>query len=228
MDTSLPAFGASPFEQRGMDTRRIASWVVIAALHIGFFYAFSHGLVQHVSQAVPKVIFAVMLPAEKPAEQPRPEVLPQPKKLTPPVEHVPPPVPVIEPTPTPAVVSGPVPMRESAPQTQPQSMAAAGAPAQSPQAAAPRVISSVEYLQAPRPEYPASSRRRGEEGVVQLRVLINEAGRATQIDIVKSSEWPRLDEAARQAVLRAVFKPYMENGRAMPVFAIVPINFQLG
>ena len=67
----------------------------------------------------------------------------------------------------------------------------------------------------------------GEEGQVILRVLINEKGRSERVEIQKTSGSPRLDEAGRQAVQRALFKPYTENGQPMPVYAIVPIKFQL-
>ncbi|WP_335340169.1 energy transducer TonB [Collimonas arenae] len=76
-------------------------------------------------------------------------------------------------------------------------------------------------------KYPAVSKRMGEEGKSVIRVLINDKGRAERVEIQKSSGSSRLDEAAKQAVMRALFKPYTEDGKAMPVFAIVPINFQL-
>ena len=68
----------------------------------------------------------------------------------------------------------------------------------------------------------------GEEGKAVLRVLVNEKGRAEHIELQKSSGSPRLDDAARQAIARALFKPYLEDGRAIAVYAIVPITFQLG
>jgi protein TonB len=61
-----------------------------------------------------------------------------------------------------------------------------------------------------------------------LRVLIGEKGQAEQVTIQKSSGSEKLDEAGRQAVLRALYKPYIEDGKAIPVYALVPINFQLG
>lgn len=67
----------------------------------------------------------------------------------------------------------------------------------------------------------------GEEGKAMLRVLVNDKGRAERIEIQKSSGSPRLDEAARQAVQRALFKPYMEDGKPVAVFAVIPISFQL-
>jgi periplasmic protein TonB len=91
----------------------------------------------------------------------------------------------------------------------------------------PKTISSVEYLQAPQPEYPSMSRRMGEQGKVILRILVNEKGRAEHIDIQRSSGFPRLDDAARAAASRALFKPYVEDGKAMAVYVVVPIGFQL-
>ena len=65
----------------------------------------------------------------------------------------------------------------------------------------------------------------GEEGMVVLRVLINELGRADRIEIERSSGHARLDEAARIAVQRALFRPYIENGVARMALATIPIEF---
>lgn len=67
----------------------------------------------------------------------------------------------------------------------------------------------------------------GEEGKVLMRVLVNDKGRPERVDVQTSSGSPRLDEAAKQAVMRAVFKPHIEAGRPVPVYAIIPIKFQL-
>jgi protein TonB len=92
----------------------------------------------------------------------------------------------------------------------------------------PKTISSgVEYIRAPEPEYPLISRRMHEEGKTLLRVLVDETGHPERAEIKKSSGSVRLDEAAQQAVLAVLFKPYVEDGRAIPVFALVPINFHL-
>lgn len=92
----------------------------------------------------------------------------------------------------------------------------------------PRTISSgVEYLRQPRPEYPLSARRLREEGKILLRVLVNVEGFPEQAEIEKSSGFSRLDEAARRAVLAALFKPHREGGRPIAVYALIPISFQL-
>jgi protein TonB len=95
--------------------------------------------------------------------------------------------------------------------------------------APPRTIpaSAVEYIVSPRPAYPLYSRRAKETGVVMLRVLIDDGGLPAQIVIEKSSGFPRLDEAALVAMRGARFKPYMENGRALAVWAPAPVIFEL-
>jgi len=88
-------------------------------------------------------------------------------------------------------------------------------------------MSDVAYLVQPTPRYPPESRRIREQGLVMLRVLIDETGHARTVEIYKSSGHPRLDEAARAAVTRAVFKPYMHAGIARAAAAIVPVEFSL-
>lgn len=86
-------------------------------------------------------------------------------------------------------------------------------------------VAEVAYLTPPRPHYPAESRRSGEQGLVLLRVMIDELGRAARIEIQRSSGYARLDAAARDAVEHAVFRPYLEDGVARTVFATIPIEF---
>ena len=88
-------------------------------------------------------------------------------------------------------------------------------------------MSDVAYLVQPAPHYPPESRRIHEHGLVVLRVIIDESGHAREVEIYRSSGHPRLDEAARSAVARAVFKPYMDGGVARASAAIVPIEFSL-
>jgi len=89
-------------------------------------------------------------------------------------------------------------------------------------------MSDVAYVVQPAPSYPTESRRTREHGLVLLRVLIDEQGHAKTIEVYRSSGHPRLDEAARAAVLRAVFKPFIDRGGvARAAAAIVPIEFSL-
>jgi protein TonB len=93
--------------------------------------------------------------------------------------------------------------------------------------AEPPSMSRIAYLKQPEPRYPSESRRAFEEGLVILRVLIDESGHAKTIHVYRSSGHPRLDDAARDAVERAVFRPYMDGGTPREAVAMVPVEFSL-
>jgi protein TonB len=92
---------------------------------------------------------------------------------------------------------------------------------------APKLVSAVEYVRQPAPRYPPQSRRLGEQGLVVLRVIIDEQGNATSIEIESSSGFSRLDVAAREAVARAAFRPYVEDGSPRRALVLIPIEFSL-
>lgn len=208
--------------------KRIGPLATILLLHVAFFWALKSGLIHQAAQAVPKEIFASFITPEK-APEPTPAA-PTPatpktvavvkKNITPPR-----PTPVVNTTPSETAISVPTPAPQPPQHEEPAAAAPPAPPVAPPQ---PRTITSgVEYLQPPDVKYPAVSKRMGEEGKSVIRVLINEKGRAERVEVQKSSGSSRLDDAAKQAVMRALFKPYMEDGKPLPVFAIVPINFQL-
>jgi periplasmic protein TonB len=91
----------------------------------------------------------------------------------------------------------------------------------------PKLISAVEYVREPSPRYPPQSRRLKEQGLVVLRVLIDEKGNASSIEIENSSGYVRLDHAAREAVFRATFRPYVEDGAPRRALVLIPIEFAL-
>ncbi len=83
------------------------------------------------------------------------------------------------------------------------------------------------YLHNPAPAYPSASRRLGEEGKVLLRVRVSPEGRSVAVDIEKSSNFERLDEAARNAVQRWRFVPARHGDESVEGVVIVPIAFRL-
>lgn len=91
----------------------------------------------------------------------------------------------------------------------------------------PKLVSAVEYVRQPEPRYPPQSRRLREQGLVVLRVVIDEQGVASSIEIETSSGHARLDDAARDAVLRAAFRPYVEDGAPRRALVLIPIEFAL-
>ncbi len=96
-----------------------------------------------------------------------------------------------------------------------------------PPAPQPKLVSGVEYVRSPQPEYPSLSRRMNEAGRVIVRVLINPQGRPEQALVQVSSGFARLDQAAINSALAALFKPHTENGVALHVYALIPITFEL-
>jgi periplasmic protein TonB len=92
----------------------------------------------------------------------------------------------------------------------------------------PKVVSSVEYIREPAARYPPAARALKQRGIVMLRALIDTAGRAAEVNVHRSSGYRILDDAARTAVLNALFKPYAENGQFQPVYVLIPIEFGAG
>ncbi|MTV38846.1 TonB family protein [Duganella radicis] len=213
------------FQRRG---RKLAPMAAIAVGHVALFYLAYSGMLRTVTHAImPQVVNVTFVAAPEPLKAPPPpKVVPlvQPKQT-----FVPPPpqVNIVQTEPTITLpppqprASEPAPAVAAAPSAQP-------APPAPPQPSAPKTVSGVEYVRAPQPVYPSISRRMGETGTVMLRVLIGEKGTAEQVTVQKSSGSSNLDEAGRQAVLRSLYKPHIEDGKAIPVYALVPITFQLG
>jgi protein TonB len=96
-------------------------------------------------------------------------------------------------------------------------------------AAAPRTVqaSQLGFLVPPNPAYPALSRRAGQQGAVMVRVLVDIAGRPSQVSLHTSSGHAPLDESALSAVRASQFRPYTEGGIAQAVWVLVPIRFVL-
>jgi protein TonB len=100
-----------------------------------------------------------------------------------------------------------------------------------PAPAAPVTITAARfnaaYLNNPEPKYPPLSRRLGEEGKVLLKVRVMPDGNPGAVDLEKSSNFERLDEAARQAVSRWRFIPAKRGDEPIEASVIVPIVFRL-
>ena len=75
--------------------------------------------------------------------------------------------------------------------------------------------------------YPPSSIRAHEEGQVLLNVLVDANGHAQRVEVARGSGHAALDAAAREAVLRAHFKPVLRDGVAISAWGVVPIRFRL-
>ncbi|WP_295991051.1 energy transducer TonB [Rugamonas sp.] len=202
--------------------RKLAPLAAIVVVHLILFYLLQTGMLSKVVHAaLPRVVEISFVTPPKPVAPP---------KTVPVVRHsasvTPPPLPLlaipqIEPTITP-----PPPQAAHAADTPLAAVATPTVAPAPPSPATPKLVSGVEYLRPPQPNYPQRSRRMGEAGTVILRVLINERGQAEQVLVEKSSGYDALDDEGRSAVQRTLFKPRLEDGKPVAVYALVPINFQ--
>lgn len=209
---------------------RIARFLAIAlALHaavLAYPFALSIGKIEIPQPAT------VTVRLVDTADPPEPVPLPLPVQAAPEPEPVPPrPKPVPKPR---AKVPRPVLAMPAAPAAPAPDFAipAVAEPALRPSAdVAPAVVTAARfdaaYLQNPRPVYPPLSRRLGEQGKVLLRVRVGRQGQAVSVDLENSSNFERLDEAARQVVARWRFVPARRGEETVEATVIVPIVFRL-
>jgi protein TonB len=83
------------------------------------------------------------------------------------------------------------------------------------------------YKQNTAPPYPRKARRLGYEGIVMLKVLINETGRVDDLMVFKSSGHTVLDRAALSAVRKWLFEPGTEGGIKKKMWVKIPVRFDL-
>lgn len=92
----------------------------------------------------------------------------------------------------------------------------------------PSPPSAADYLNNPKPPYPALSKRLGEEGVVRLNILVNPDGRVERLKLAQSSGYERLDQSAMNIVQSSwKFEPARQDGNPVAAWVIVPIHFTL-
>ncbi len=213
----------------------------VVILHIGALWALQSGLLRKAAEVViPVEILSDLVEPPKPREAPpAPPSPPAAPAAAPRQQHQPPKAPPPRPravrTPAPAPLA-PTGTLEEQPPAPPVAAVAAPpappAPAPAPPAPpAPPAVqlpsSNADYLQNPKPVYPAMSKRLGEQGKTIVRVLIGADGLPKEASIRQSSGFDRLDEAARTAVMSWRYVPGKRNGVAEAMEFNVPINWVL-
>jgi len=83
------------------------------------------------------------------------------------------------------------------------------------------------YKQNMSPPYPRKARRLGYEGIVMLKVLIDENGRVDDLTVIRSSGHTSLDRAALSAVKKWLFEPGTEGGIKKKMWVKIPVRFDL-
>lgn len=207
--------------------------LAVVAVHVVLVAALMHyGSMRADVARNPSVLLVELLAPPRIAPPPPPPLPPRPR-VTPKVERsqavfVPPPqisVPAVE-APVISTIEPvpPPPIAEPMPATTPASVPAPPSPAPAPMTP-PRF--DADYLRNPVPEYPAFSKRRGEEGRVLLRVKVGEDGLPRAIAIHTTSGFERLDNTAVETVKRWKFVPARVGDIAVEAWVIVPISFHL-
>lgn len=77
------------------------------------------------------------------------------------------------------------------------------------------------------PRYPQLSRKKKEQGTVLLLLLVKADGRVGELQVKVSSGYPRLDQAALQAVKNWQFNPARQGQQAIDYWYELPIHFSL-
>jgi protein TonB len=173
--------------------------------------------------AVPAPMAELSVSLLTPAEviKPKPKIVP-PRPT--PIERRPPPV--QQPTQLAAAVDSPAPVAATVPPA--PTIAAAPAPAASAPAAVPsQPRFDADYLDNPKPPYPAISRRLSEQGRVVLRVHVDADGRPADVQLHVSSGSSRLDQSALDTVRRWKFAPAKLGKEPIAAWVLVPIAFTL-
>ena len=214
-------------------SRKILIVASVLLFHGAALWALQTGLIQRVVE----VLVPVQILSEF-TELPKPRVLPPPvapKVVTSPVESktelqpiapTPPPMPLAIADPSPAP-NAPVGVVARAAPLAPIATPVAATPAP---VAAPKVelpSSDADYLQNPKPAYPAMSKRLGEQGKVVVRVLIGVDGMVQKAELRQPSGFERLDQAALATAQRWRYVPGKRGGVAEAMWFNVPINFVL-
>ena len=210
MATQTLGGGTSALRSKKSTPRRTALLIVVAAFHVLIVYGLmvATGVVRQPAFVAP--IEAVFIPeTTQPEEQPEVKIKPE---IEQPVanDQPPPEVQFEEAVVPPSEV--PVPASASAISGSQQQ----GAPAQ-----------DLKTANRVDPTYPPASRRAGEQGTVRLKVLVDTNGRPSNVEVAQSSGFPRLDEAAVQAVRKWRFEAATDGSKKIQAYTQVAVTFKL-
>jgi protein TonB len=186
--------------------RRGGTGLVILALHAVVIYAIAMSLGVVKPPEFAQELTATIIDAPQ-TEQMKPiEVKPELAELTPdvPMPETIPEIPVEVPVEAPPAAEPLATSSESAPEVQ-----------------------NLAVSKRVEPVYPPASRRAGEQGTAMFRVLVDERGRPSEIQTLRSSGHPRLDQAALDAIKKWTFTPAKNGSTPILSWTRVQVKFQL-
>jgi len=210
--------------QPRLDWQRVGALSVAFAVHLAAAFVLAMPLLPAPPRAIPRSVEVVMRSEPPPPPPIPPETLPEPKSRPAhaPTQAVPKPQ-LVRNTVVEVTTAAPIPDAPDAPVAPVPAPTDVGASSGDGRGAS-RVLA---YDGALKLRYPPSSIRAHEEGQVLLNVLVDADGHAQRVEIARGSGHAALDAAAREAVLRAHFKPVLRDGVAVSAWGVVPIRFRL-
>jgi protein TonB len=182
----------------------------IVVFHIFLIYGIATGLVQQAVNTVTEPFVTKIIEEEKIKDDLPPP--PPPQMERPPVQVVVPDIviPLTADAPPP-----PIARITTTPQITPPRPPAPGTPI--------RPVSMPDTSDY----YPSSAKIAGEEGRPMVALCVGPNGRIESADVVESSGFPALDEAAVRVAKAGRYKPATENGQPIRACARLPVKFSL-
>jgi len=88
---------------------------------------------------------------------------------------------------------------------------------------------TIKPISIPNPEdmYPSAAKQAGQEGVVKVKVCINEASKLGDVTVGETSGFPLLDDAGVRVAKGGRYKAATKGGKPMASCANLPIRFAL-
>lgn len=77
------------------------------------------------------------------------------------------------------------------------------------------------------PTYPLDAQRRGIEGKVVIRFVVDENGQVQNPEVIKAEPAGVFEEAALAAIVKYKFDPAVVNNKKVKCFAVLPIGFRI-
>ena len=203
------------------NNKRLAAFALVVLIHVLFVYVLASGLGKKVVEVVLGPVETRLIEELPDEEEPPP---PPPEIDTPP-PYVPPPVISIEIP----VDTGPTTAITNVTTERPVAAPPPPAPKPVEKAVVKTPPSTVgRGARISQPEYPPASRRAGEAGTVTLKVFVLDTGRVGEVQVAKSSGFPKLDEAAVKEVQRNWrLVPGKEDGKPVSMWHTFQVTFKL-
>ncbi len=193
----------------------LVGMILSVALHAAALYGKGlHTPAKPVLQTGRTVVQLTLIPtAASRAAVPAP---PQAETVPDPIQE---PEPVVAPAPVPMAAPQPEPVAETATADSQEQIATLQEDK--------GVVTEATPLAGISASYPRMSQRRGEEGTVVLAIEVLASGKAGTVEIIESSGFRRLDDAANAAAKNARYIPAKQFGRNVDSKLIQPLMFEL-